>query len=66
MFRYWDSATNRPRLPIEVTRFDDSGQVTDLLAVDQARTAQSGGVPTGLTSGTDQTHYLRWTRRSAT
>ena len=26
------------------------------------RTAASGGKPTGLSAGTDQTHYVRWTR----
>ena len=55
--------TNKPRLPIEVTAFDDSGQVTDQYAVDPARTAQSGGVPTGLLADTNQTHYVRWTRQ---
>ena len=62
-FPYWDTSTNKPLLPIEATVFDDGGTVTDQYAVDPARTAQSGGVPTGLSDGTDQSHYLRWTRQ---
>ena len=61
-FPYWDTSTNKPLLPIEATVFDDGGTVTEQYAVDPARTAQSGGVPTGLSAGTDQSHYLRWTR----
>ncbi|MHB9081934.1 MAG: DUF6531 domain-containing protein, partial [Pirellulaceae bacterium] len=62
-FAYWDTTTNKPLLPIEVTAFDDGGRVTDQYAVDPARTAQTSGVPTGLSAGTDQSHYLRWTRQ---
>ena len=62
-FPYWDTSNNRPLLPIEATAFDDGGTVTEQYAVDPARTAQSGGVPTGLSDGTDQTHYVRWTRQ---
>ena len=54
---------NVPLLPITVSAFDDSGQSTEAYAVDPARTAQSSGVPTGLSAGTDQTHYVRWTRQ---
>ena len=54
-FPYWDTTNNRPLLPIEATVFDDGGTVTEQYAVDPARTAQSGGVPTGLSDGTDQT-----------
>ena len=58
-FPYWDTSTNKPLLPIQVTAFDDSGMVTEQYAVDPARTAQTSGVPTGLSSGTDQSHYLQ-------
>ncbi|MCU0960128.1 MAG: hypothetical protein MUF48_08470, partial [Pirellulaceae bacterium] len=51
-------------MPIEVSFFDDGGQVTDQMAVDPARAARSLGVPTGLSAGTDQTHYLRWMRQT--
>ena len=61
-FAYWDTTNNQPFLPIEVTVFDDAGTVTDQYTVDPARTAASGGKPTGLSAGTDQTHYVRWTR----
>ena len=61
-FPYWDTSTNRPLLPIEVTVYDNGGTVTDQYTVDPARTAQSGGVPTGLADGTNQSHYLRWSR----
>ncbi|MCU0963446.1 MAG: hypothetical protein MUF48_25420, partial [Pirellulaceae bacterium] len=44
-FPHWDTTTNRPLVPIEVSVFDDGGQVTDQVAVDPARTAHSGGVP---------------------
>ena len=67
-FPFWDGSDGfqQARLPIEVTAFDDSGQATDQYAVDRARTARSGGVPTGLLADTDQTHYVRWTRQLAT
>jgi RHS repeat-associated protein len=61
-FPYWNTINNQPFLPIEVTVFDDAGTVTDQYAVDPTRTASSGGKPTGLSAGTDQTHYVRWTR----
>ena len=63
-FPYRDTSTNKPLLPIQVSAFDDGVTVTEQYAVDPARTAQSGGVPTGLSSGTNQSHYLRWTRRT--
>ena len=47
-FPYWNSGTNQPLLPIEAVAVDNSGKVTDPYAVDPARTAASGGVPTGL------------------
>jgi hypothetical protein len=62
-FPFWDTTTNKPTLPIEVTAFDDSGEVQEQYAVDPERTAQSGGVPTGLSEGTTQSHYVRWARQ---
>ncbi|MCU0962921.1 MAG: DUF6531 domain-containing protein, partial [Pirellulaceae bacterium] len=41
-FPHWDTTTHRPLVPIEVSVFDDGGQVTDQVAVDPARTAHSG------------------------
>ena len=62
-FPYWDLVnTNKSLVPIRVTAFDDGGTVTERYTVDPARTAATSGVPTGLSSGTDQTHYLTWTR----
>jgi len=61
-FLYWDTSTNRPLLPIEVRQTDDAGGVIETYTVDPARTASSGGKPTGLSAGTDQSHYLSWTR----
>ena len=60
-FPYWNDSTNQPLLPILATATNDAGVVTDDYAVDPARTTASGGVPTGLSSGTNQSHYVRWT-----
>ncbi|MBM4050021.1 MAG: RHS repeat-associated core domain-containing protein, partial [Planctomycetes bacterium] len=61
-FPYWDTSTNKPWLPIQVTAFDASGVVNEQYTVDPARTAQTSGNPTGLSSGTDQSHYFSWSR----
>ena len=63
-FPYWDDSTSRPLLPIQVTATNNAGMVTDQYAVDPARTAASSGVPTGLSSGTNQSHYVRWIHKS--
>ncbi|MBM4093532.1 MAG: hypothetical protein FJ276_29610 [Planctomycetes bacterium] len=54
--------TNKPRLPIQATAFDASGVVNEQYTVHPDRTAQSSGKPTGLSSGTDQSQYLSWSR----
>ncbi len=61
-FPYWDTSANESLLPIQVSAYDDSVTGTEQYSVDPARKAQSGGVPTGLSSGTDQTYYLSWSR----
>ena len=63
-FLCWDETTSLPLLPVEVTATNSAGMVTDEYAVDPARTATSSGVPTGLSSGTNQSHYVRWTHTS--
>ena len=61
-FSYWDTSSNKPLTPISATVTDDGGSVRESYSVDPDRTAQTSGVPTGLTSGTNQSHYLSWTR----
>lgn len=61
-YHSWDAANNRPFTPIDVTEFDDANNTTATYAVDPARTAQTGGVPTGLSAGTTQAHYVSWSR----
>ena len=65
-FPDWDTSSNRPLLPIEATVYDNGGTVTDQYSVDPAHTAQSGGVPTGLADGTNQSHYLHGVAISTT
>ena len=61
-FPYWDTSTSKPRLPIDVTQYTAGGTVTEHYRVDPDRTAAAGGLPTGLSAGTNQSHYLGWTR----
>ena len=62
-FPYWDTARTTPLLPIEVTAFDDSGQV-DRSSTRWTRPARrrAAACPPACREGTDQTHYVRWTR----
>ncbi|WP_428940595.1 RHS repeat-associated core domain-containing protein [Fontivita pretiosa] len=66
VYRAWNGTSGTPLLPIEVVEFDDDGQVTQSYTVDPARAASSGSapdkVPSGLSAGTTQTHYLSLTR----
>ena len=57
-FPYWNTSTNKPRLPIEVAKVDGGGLLRETYSVDPDRTASSGGKPTGLSDGTGQSHYL--------
>ena len=63
-FPYWNESTSQPLLPIQAMATNNAGEVTDDYAVDPARTTASGGVPTGLSSGTNQSHYVRWIHNS--
>ena len=60
-FPYWDATNNQPLLPIDVREVNDGNDVTVTYTVDPTRTAQTGGVPTGL-SGSTQSYYFSWIR----
>ncbi|NLE38825.1 MAG: hypothetical protein GX621_12445 [Pirellulaceae bacterium] len=51
-----------PRLPIQVSEADAAGRPVQAYAVDPSRAATTGNVPTGLSAGTDQGHYVSWTK----
>lgn len=58
VFPQWDSSSNQPAFPIVVNEDNGAGVMQKSYRVDPARTAQTGGVPTGLSAGTDQSHYV--------
>lgn len=51
-----------PSSPIEATVLDDAGELLESYQVMSSRA--NGSPPTGLSSGTNQTHYVAWTRRT--
>ena len=59
-FPYWDSGTDKPLLPIRAIQTNGGGQITDVYTIDPDRTAVTSGKPTGLSSGTGQSHYISW------
>ena len=61
-FRYWQSGSNKPLLPINVTVTDDGGKSTESYTVDPNCVTVSGGVPTDISA--TQSDYLSWTRNT--
>jgi hypothetical protein len=59
-FRYWDTSTNKPLLPIQATIIDDGGKELETYTVDPDCATASGGVPTGIIATQDD--YLSWAR----
>jgi hypothetical protein len=63
-FPYWNSGTSQCLLPIQLTKLNSGGQVTDQIAVRATYSAisTSGGAPTGFSTAPGQSDYVRWTR----
>ncbi|MCZ6837598.1 MAG: hypothetical protein O7G85_17635, partial [Planctomycetota bacterium] len=61
-FPKWDDVADEPLLPIQVVETNGGGLVVETYTIDPARTAVTTGLPTGLTSGTDQSHYVTWSK----
>lgn len=59
-FPYWDTSTNKPILPIEVSYSTPYGVLSENFTVIPAQATHSSGVPTGYSGG--QNYYLSWTR----
>jgi hypothetical protein len=65
-FPYWDSGASRCLVPIQVTQFNNGGQVTDQISVRATDTAisTSGSAPTGFSTAPGQSDYVAWTRNT--
>ncbi|MFO0425215.1 MAG: RHS repeat domain-containing protein, partial [Planctomyces sp.] len=63
-FPYWNSGTSQCLVPIQLTKLNSGGQVTDQIEIRATYTAisTSGGAPTGFSTAPSQSDYVRWTR----
>ena len=63
-FPYWDGATSKTLMPIQVTKLNNSGQVAESYAVKAGYTAISvtSSAPTGFSTEPSQGDYVSWTR----
>ncbi|MFN8707534.1 MAG: RHS repeat domain-containing protein, partial [Planctomyces sp.] len=63
-FPYWNSGTSQCLLPIQLTKLNSGGQVTDQISVRATYSAisTSSGAPTGFSTAPSQSDYVSWTR----
>ena len=61
-YPYWNSTTSKPEVAIRAVLTNGGGQVIERYTLDPDRTKSNGGIPTGLLTGTGQSHYLAWTK----
>ncbi|MEM9109968.1 MAG: RHS repeat-associated core domain-containing protein [Planctomycetota bacterium] len=66
IYAAWDDPSDKPLLPIVVTKTDDAGRVVESFALDPAGVTLglSDGDPTGVDTGVTQADYLAWSKRS--